>query len=75
MTNEQVTVYVRLLNEGVPVMRPAPAAHLGTDRYRLGQPAGYDPSDEVWEFPPGSIVRCDTKEEGGEQVLVAVSEA
>ena len=59
MTSE--TVYVRLLDEAVDVWRPVPATPLGHGRYRLGTPDDFDPDGEVWEFPPGAVVECETR--------------
>ena len=50
-------VYVRLLEEGTEVFRPTEALPLGNDLYRVLATTDYDSEDEVWEFPPGSIIR------------------
>jgi hypothetical protein len=52
------TIYVYLRNEGVDVWRPVDAVHLGGNNYCV---EGQMPEDEEWEFPPGSVVRCETK--------------
>ena len=65
-------VFVRLLDEGTVVYRPVQAQLVGGGAYRLIGPADYDPDDEAWEFPPGSIVTCELRNFGGETVLVAV---
>jgi hypothetical protein len=54
MTPEEI--YVSLLDEGVDVRRPVPALPVGDDTYVILQPDDYDPADERWEFPPGSVV-------------------
>jgi hypothetical protein len=41
------TVYVRLLDEGTDVIRPATAVSLGNDLYQLLATPGYDPEDET----------------------------
>jgi hypothetical protein len=64
------TVYVELLDEGVPVWRPVQAEELGDGRYRLLPTDDYDPEIETWAFLPGSIVRC---EKG--RYLMAVEQA
>jgi len=51
-------VYVELLNEGIPCIRPVPVEFPGENLFRLLQTADYDPEDEHWQFPPGSLVRC-----------------
>ena len=66
------TVYIELLDEGTTVIRPTQAEVLGGgDLYRLLQTSDYDPDDEHWEFPPGSIVRCVKEVWDGEELLVA----
>jgi hypothetical protein len=70
MTSEQTyTVYVALLDEGTYVWRPVAAEHLGGDIYRL---AGTGPDDtETWEFPPTSVVKCESRKLSGGDCLVA----
>jgi hypothetical protein len=69
-------VFVRLLDEGVDVWRPVPAAALSDGTFRLGQPNDYDPETEHWEFPPHTRVRCQTTRfAGGKEGLVAVQAA
>lgn len=58
---EKVTLFVRLLNEGTDVSRPAEALDLGDGRFRLLPTANYDSEDEIWEFPPGSTVRAEVR--------------
>ncbi|MGB4101341.1 MAG: hypothetical protein WBK91_05495 [Alphaproteobacteria bacterium] len=53
-----VTVYVQLLEEGTDTIRPTQAMPLGGDLYKLLPTPNYDPEDEIWEFVPGSVVRC-----------------
>jgi hypothetical protein len=65
-------VYVRLLDEGTVVFRPSPAQPLGGGVYRLETPPDYDQEDEIWEFPPGSIVLCEVRQFDGAKALIAV---
>lgn len=65
-------VYVRLLDEGVEVSRPTQAQLIERDEYRLLPSPNYDPEVETWEFPPGSIVRCQLVTRGEKQILLAV---
>jgi hypothetical protein len=65
------TVYVELLDEGTACLRPTLAQSLGEGRYRLMPTPEYDPADEHWQFPPGSIVRCRKEVWSGGEVLVA----
>jgi hypothetical protein len=51
------TIHVRLLNEGTDVCRPTEGREIGDGVYEILPTADYDPSDEEWEFPPGSCVR------------------
>ena len=48
-------IYIALLDEGTPVWRPASAAHLRDDIYRIVQQPS---TDEHWEFVTGEFVRC-----------------
>jgi hypothetical protein len=58
-STERVTVYVRLIGEGTDVSRPTEALCLGKGLFRILPTPNYDPEDETWEFPPGSVVRCE----------------
>ena len=69
---ETIDVYMALLDEGVSVWRPAPAASLGNGLHVLLRPEGYDPDDEVWEYPPGSIVRCERRRIKDGDIFAAV---
>lgn len=60
-TGTKRVVYVRLLDEGTHVYRPAVGIFLGNDVYQLEELPGYDLIDECWEFPPGSSVRCEER--------------
>jgi hypothetical protein len=66
-----LTVFVPLLNEGTPVVRPAKAVKLGQDMYQILPTGDYDPDDEEWEFPPGSVVECVLEARNGRAILVA----
>lgn len=68
-------IYVRLLNEGLDVWRPAPAWKIGQRTYIVLRPETYEPDDEQWEFLPGSAVECDTRELSGGASLVATRAA
>jgi hypothetical protein len=62
-------IYIELLDEGTAVWRPAQAELLPNGLFRV---IGFVPEDEVWAFPPGSIVRCKEKTfSGGASGLVA----
>jgi hypothetical protein len=68
-----VPIYVRLLDEGTPTSRPTHAERIGNDLFKLLPTPNYDPNDERWEFPPGSIVRAKTMEYDGKDYLLAVT--
>lgn len=60
MQNE-VNIYVELLDEGVETWVPARAKTLGNGLFEVLEPADYDPEDQAWEFTPGSKVRLKEK--------------
>ncbi|RLC19092.1 MAG: hypothetical protein DRI57_07590 [Deltaproteobacteria bacterium] len=68
-------IYIPLLNEGTYVFRPAEGLHLGKSIYRILMTEEYDPEDEEWEFPPETVVRCETEFRNGEKLLVAKAKA
>ena len=51
-------IYVSLLEEGTATMRPTEAIIVGEGLYKLLPTKDYDPEDEIWEFLPGTVVRC-----------------
>jgi hypothetical protein len=65
------TIYIPLLDEGTDVTRPTQAIPLRDDLFRVLPTPDYDPEDEHWKFPPGSIVRCIEAVKGGKPVLIA----
>jgi hypothetical protein len=64
-------IYIPLLDEGTDVVRPTLGLSLSADTYRVLATPVYDPSDEHWQFPPGSVVRCGLEMRSGGEVLVA----
>ena len=67
-----VTVYLHLDDEGTPVWRPVRGRPLPGGSFRVIDP---DPRalDEAWEFPRGSVVRCEERRFAGTNLeLVAV---
>lgn len=52
------TIYINLLNEGSPCCRPTQGIWVSEMTYRVLPTENYDPDDEHWEFPPGSVVEC-----------------
>jgi hypothetical protein len=70
---EQLSVYVALPEEAVDVWRPVAAEHVGGNEYRL---CGVVPEDEVWQFQPGEVVRCEERRfSDGTRGLVAIARA
>ena len=69
---ELETIYIPLLNEGTPVVRPASGVRVGEFTFVVILTPEYNPTDEEWKFPPGSIVTC-RKEvwSEGKEILVA----
>jgi hypothetical protein len=66
------TIFVRLLDEGTEVWRPVHAEEVGPLTFHFDDQV---PSEELWEFPAGSIVRCENRvlsSSGPARVLVAV---
>jgi hypothetical protein len=55
-SDTKTRIYIRLLDEGTDVFRPADAVALGEGVFQILPSADYDPEDETWEFPPGSVV-------------------
>jgi hypothetical protein len=75
LENKLVIVYVNLLNEGTPMIRPTKGEILGDNPYRLLATDWYDPEDEEWEFLPGTSVACDRRlTEKGVSALLAVKQ-
>lgn len=58
-TGSTVTITMQLLDEGTPTARPVQAVPLGNGLYKVQPTPNYDPETETWEFPPGSVVRCE----------------
>jgi hypothetical protein len=65
------TIYVYLPAERVDVWRPVEASQEDDLIYRIADTP--EPRGEVWEFPPGSLVRCEWRELSKAPSLVAVA--
>jgi hypothetical protein len=70
-STKTVEVFIPLLNEGTEVLRPTQGVVLAPNEVQVLATPNYDPAMEVWEFPPGSRVRCVTETRGGRQLLIA----
>lgn len=62
-------IYIKLLDE--PYFRPTQAEILDANRYLILPIKNYEILDESWEFPPGTVVRCEKREsiKGGDFLL------
>jgi hypothetical protein len=65
------TIYVALTGQAAGTLRPVIAARRAGDLFEILS-RNDDPEDEAWEFPSGSLVRCERKELHGVPALVAV---
>jgi hypothetical protein len=68
----RVKLFVYLLEEGTDVWRPTEAVSVGDGLFKILPTPEYDPEDEVCEFPPGSIVRCEKRRNDSGEYIVAV---
>jgi len=69
------TIYIRLLEEAVTCIRPTQAELLEDGTYLVLPTPEYDPTDEVWEFAPGSKVHCELFDNPKGAYLLAIAEA
>lgn len=53
----EVNIYVELLDEGSPTLRPTTAILDKDGLYKILPCPDYDPEDESWDFLPGSLVQ------------------
>lgn len=73
MATNSITIYIKLLDEGVDVYRPVDAICLSDGCYQLKGFDIFDPEDEHWEYLPGNVVKATTKEFNGKSILIAIS--
>jgi hypothetical protein len=69
---QTITLYLRLISEGTDVVRPTQAVALIDGTFRLLPTADYDAENEIWEFPPASIVGAEVQHRSSGEILVAV---
>jgi len=70
---ENIVVYVQLLNEGTLSYRPTHATRLSDSTVQLLESDNFDPEEE-WEFPVGSIVKIEKRKlSAPNEILVAVA--
>jgi hypothetical protein len=70
---QTIEIYIRLLDEGTECSRPTQALKLGNRLFKVLPTSNYDPADEVWEFPPDSVVRSEVRCSEGKEFLLAIS--
>ncbi len=66
-------ILVPLRGEGTDVWRPTKAVRTGK-YYELLPTPDYDPEDEDWQFPPGTLVKGEFRETDKGLSLFAVEE-
>lgn len=68
---ETIPIYVRIPDEyGAMLTRARP---LGNEQYQVLPTSDYNAELEDWEFPPGTIVRCEWTSKGwAEPLFLAV---
>ena len=76
MSSEKtVKIYIQVLEEGTDTARGTQAVDLGGGVYKILPTPNYDPEDEIWEFLPGSFVKCIvTTDDKGNDILLAVEQ-
>lgn len=75
MSAKTVEIYINLLEEGTPTIRPTQAIPLKNGLYKVLPTADYDPEDEIWEFLPGAIVRCEhNRTDNHKEILLAIEQ-
>ncbi len=65
-------IYIPLLNEGTNVWRPTEGEKIFDMIFKVLPTPNYDPENELWAFPPGTLVRCIYESKSGETILVAI---
>jgi hypothetical protein len=70
-TATSTSIFIPLLNEGTPVLRPTLAIEVGENAFKVLPTPNYDPEEEEWEFPPGCVVEGALECRGGQEILVA----
>lgn len=67
-------IYIPLLDEGVSVVRPTQAEWVKDDIFKVLPTDDYDPDNEHWQFPPGTLVICEPEIREDKALLVAQEE-
>jgi hypothetical protein len=71
---DSAEIYVALLDEGADVWRPVPAHRIDDDTYVILRPDDYDPDDETWQFPPGTLVTCQPRATRDGTIVAAIGQ-
>jgi hypothetical protein len=71
-TATSTKIFIPLLNEGTRVLRPTLAVQIDEKSFRVLPTKDYDPENEEWAFPPGSVVECASESRNGQEILVAL---
>ncbi len=74
-TEHSQIIYIQLLNEGTYVTRPTEALALKGGVYKVLPTLNYNVKNETWEFPPGSVVKCEKRNGAQGEYLLAVEKA
>jgi hypothetical protein len=75
LATQRSVIYIQLLDEGTAVWRPTEGEMVADMVFKVLPTENYDPEDEHWEFPPGTIVRCKKQikhNQEAQEVLIAV---
>jgi hypothetical protein len=72
LTTNKMIIFIPLLEEGVPVSRPTEAIRIEDMKFLVLPTANYDVDEEIWKFPPGTTVKCVSKNVDGKEILIAV---
>ena len=70
-----VEIYIELFEDGSAAYRPTQAIYLGNGKYQVLPTPNYDTDDEIWEFPPGTVIKCEEDLYQGKKYLRAVAKS
>ena len=68
-------IYVQLLGDEEGTLRPTQAVQLPDNKYKILPITNFDTADELWEFPPGTIVHCEERSYRERKYLLAVEKS
>ncbi len=72
MADQVATIYMKLLDEGVAVVRPVSAKLVRPGIYMIMDNPRRVPAVEEWEFLPGTCVRVENRKWGEDVLPIAV---